>query len=129
MECVTIVSYRAKVNRELSNCIYLRTCLRQGDPFSPYLFIIGADVLSRLILKAQSEGTITSIKMVPTAPVISHIIFAYDAMLFTKADISDSRDLYHILATYSTIFGQKINNDKYGIIFSHNFPYDVKEAI
>ncbi|KAG6704271.1 hypothetical protein I3842_07G127900 [Carya illinoinensis] len=49
--------------------------LRQGDPLSPYLFIVTQEVLSRLIKKSFDEGKIGQFAQAKETPLISHLIF------------------------------------------------------
>lgn len=54
MKFVSTVSYRVKVNGELTDVITPQTGLRQGDPLSPYLFLICAEAFS--CLQNAAEG-------------------------------------------------------------------------
>ncbi|MCI18209.1 putative ribonuclease H protein [Trifolium medium] len=56
MLCVSTVSFAVLANGQPSTTIHPHRGIRQGDPLSPYLFIICADVLSSLITKKQEEG-------------------------------------------------------------------------
>ena len=52
------LSYRVIVNEEQSECFFLSKRLRQGDPISPYLFILCVNVLSTMLFSAQQENSL-----------------------------------------------------------------------
>lgn len=56
MKCVTTVTYRIKVNGELTEEIVPERGLRHGDPLSPYLFLICAEAFSCLLHAAEEIG-------------------------------------------------------------------------
>jgi hypothetical protein len=56
MNCVTSVKYRIRVNGELSVELIPEHGLRQGDPISPYLFLLCAEGFSALLSKAEFDG-------------------------------------------------------------------------
>ena len=63
MKCVTTVSYRIKVNGELTQEILPGRGLRQGDPLSPYLFLVCAEGFSALLNAAEANGSLSGVKI------------------------------------------------------------------
>lgn len=49
MKCVTSVSFSIKINGAVSECFKLTRGIRQGDPISPYLFLLCSEGLSCLL--------------------------------------------------------------------------------
>ena len=61
--------------------------LREGDPLSLYLFVLGMDVISRLINKAVEGNLLTGCKIGGRGEeelVLSHPLYADDTLLFCK---------------------------------------------
>ena len=81
MKCVSTVSYRIKVNGALSESFEPERGLRQGDPLSPYLFLLCAEGFSALLAKAEEDGLISGVKICRNAPSISHLLFADDSLI------------------------------------------------
>lgn len=82
MRCVQTVSYSFILNGDPKGKIIPSRGLRQGDSISPYLFLICAEVLSRLISTAESQESLHGVKICKGAPSISHLFFADDSLIF-----------------------------------------------
>ena len=74
--------------------------LRQGDPLSPYLFIMCQEVLSRLIDREFFKGAINGVKMNMAGPTFTHVMYADDIMLFAKVNSREVKVLDDCLVTY-----------------------------
>lgn len=118
MRCIKSVSYAFKVNGTLTEKISPSRGLRQGDPLSPYIFVICAQFLSSLLKGYQSQGLIKALKMANKGPTISHLFFADDIIVFFKADPHSCRNIKECLDYYEKASGQLINYDKSALSFS-----------
>ena len=74
--------------------------LRQGDPLSPYPFILRSEVLMRLINKEIIQLKLTGIKPSRTAPPISKLYYVEDTILFCKASMPELSTLKECLGKY-----------------------------
>lgn len=120
MKCVTTVSYRIKVNDEYTYTVRPQRGLRQGDPVSPFLFIICAEALSAMLQQAEIDGKIQGIRICEGAPRINHLLFADDSLILMRAQREDAKELQRILDVYERASGQMINRDKSSVLFSPN---------
>lgn len=78
-----MVSYQVLVNGKRSKTIKPSRSLRQGDPLSPYLFILLVDVLSRRAEQRVREKKIVGIKPRRTCPEIN-LLFVDDPLFFLR---------------------------------------------
>ena len=120
MLCVTTVSYEFCFNGSMVGPIQPTRGLRQGDPLSPYLFLFCVEGLSDALFNAASSGTIHGSQISPTAPIITHLLFADDSYLFFRANRTETEAIKSLLNQYEKSSGQAVNFMKSGIFFSSN---------
>ncbi len=89
MECVSTPSFSELINGGKSKSFSPSRGLRQGDPLSPYFFILCQEVLSTLIERELVAGSIHGVNMNVGGPTFTNVMFAHDIMLFSKARHSD----------------------------------------
>jgi hypothetical protein len=129
MMCVSLAHYAILVNGEPRGHIFPTRGIRQGDPISPYLFLMCAEALSPMVKNANQEGLLTGVSTSCGGPKISHIFFADDSFLFCRTNLAQWSNMTAILKNYEEASGQKMNTNKTAIFFSKNTPKLVKETI
>ncbi|XP_058733791.1 uncharacterized protein LOC131605427 [Vicia villosa] len=127
--CISTVSYKVLINGQPSMSFLPERGLRQGDPLSPYLFILCTNVLSGWLKREVQGKKIHGIKVARTAPIISHLFFADDCLLFARANTSEAAKVLSILVDYEAASGQVVNLDKSEVSFSRNIKEEDKAAI
>ena len=93
--------------------------LRQGDPLSPYLFVIGMEALSCLINRTVDDNYLSGIRVANGGGEdlsISHLLYADDTLIFCEDDIEQLKFLSWILMWFEAMSGLKINLTKSEII-------------
>ncbi|KAL9675090.1 hypothetical protein QQ045_003290 [Rhodiola kirilowii] len=100
MKCVSSVTYQVRVNDNISSTIRPSKGLRQRDPLSPYLFLLDAK-----LKLGVGRHMFSGIKICPSAPCVTHLFFADDAILFLKADVEEARHLRDVFNQYEKASG------------------------
>ncbi|KAL0419132.1 UNVERIFIED_CONTAM: putative mitochondrial protein [Sesamum radiatum] len=86
--------------------------IRQGDPLSPYLFILCAKALSCLLQACEMEGRIRGVAVARNAPRVSHLLFADDILIFCQATDDALKSVREVLDVYAKASDQHINLQK-----------------
>ncbi|CAB4304493.1 unnamed protein product [Prunus armeniaca] len=81
-----------------------------------------------LIQQAKQLGRIRGGKVAAEAPVVSHLFFADDSLIFLEAKREVFEEVKGIFATYKKASGQKINLDKSAVSFSSNVTVEIINA-
>ncbi|BFG15190.1 hypothetical protein CerSpe_014650 [Prunus speciosa] len=129
LNCVCSVKFSVLINGKPGKHFRPSRGLRQGDPLSPYLFLIVSEALSSMIHEGCEAGFIQGLKISRNGPNISHIFFADDSLIFLRANPINCTNMLSILRSYCMASGQVINMEKSICFFSSNSPPDVKTSI
>ncbi|XP_060968504.1 uncharacterized protein LOC133036050 [Cannabis sativa] len=129
MRCVTSVKFSVLLNGAPLKAFCPGRGLRQGDPLSPYLFILCSEVLSKLVCRAETKGEITGIKIGKNSMPLSHTFYADDALFFCKATHAESQNLLRCLETYEHWSGQKISKAKSSVFFSPKVGQEARQEL
>ena len=127
--CIGSISYSILVNGEPHGDIKPTTRLRQGDPLSPYLFLLVSEGLNGLIQQAVAMGDIRGFSLCHNGPQISHLFFTNDTLLFHRAELREVQTIQNILRKYKLALGQKINQGKTTLFFGQSISLLSKNAI
>ncbi|CAL1404768.1 unnamed protein product [Linum trigynum] len=128
-ECTRTVKFSILLNGSPTEPFSPSRGIRQGDPISPFLFILMSNALSFLIERGISKGDIRGIKLNQNCPRISHCLFADDTVIFGKASVSEADRIKAIIEIYGGTTGQEINASKSSIFFSKNTPHAIQNLV
>lgn len=91
--------------------------LMQGDPLSPYLFVLCVELLAHLIEDCREDGRWKTLKAGRNGHIISHLFFADDVLLFGEASIEQINCVMDCLQTFCDATGQKVSKENTRIFF------------
>lgn len=129
LKCIKSVAYSLRINHSIVGTIKPSSGLRQGDPLSPYLFVLCAQGLSSILNKTVQSRLLTGVRIARNSPTISHLFFTDDSLLFFKATKNDGIQVRRCLHIYEKASGQMVNYEKSALTFSPNTPIHVIEEV
>ena len=118
-ECFTNSRFTIALNGSLVGYFQRGKGLRQGDPISPYLFVIAMEGFTRLLRRRVLE--FKDFKFHPQCKQlqITHLSFADDLLLFSAADLPSIRIIQLALEKFREISGLALNPNKSEIFFAY----------
>ena len=129
METVTTASYSILINGEPKGFITPSRGIKQGDPLSPYLYLLCAEGLFALLRKAEESRALKGVLSSQQGVRISHLLFSNDTLLFCQATVDECQRLLDLLGKYEAASGQAINRQKKTLFFSKNTRREVRNDI
>lgn len=110
-QCISTTRFSVSINGELCGYFKGTRGMRQGDPLSPYLFVLAMEVFSQMLYK---EFDSDQIGYHPTAinPQVTHLAFADDIMIFFDGEYGSLRHISATLETFATWSDLSMNRNK-----------------
>ncbi|KAJ8619970.1 hypothetical protein MRB53_028499 [Persea americana] len=119
MKCVISVQYKIRVNGEYT-ALFSSRGLRQGDPLSPYLYIICAEALTRHTTHLSNTNEMLYPKIAPRAQRVGLLQFTDDLLIFLHINDRTVVNLTRTMQFFEEEAGQSINKSKGQLMFSKN---------
>ncbi|KAG7559114.1 Alpha/Beta hydrolase fold [Arabidopsis thaliana x Arabidopsis arenosa] len=115
-QCISSPRFSVSINGELAGFFPAEKGHRQGDPISPYLFIMVMEVLSKLLEAAASQGKIQLHPLCST-PLVTHLLFADDLLVFSDGAGNSLTAISEVMINFKRLCGLDMNPSKSEIFF------------
>eukprot|EP00253_Pinus_taeda_P017516 PITA_17516 len=95
--------------------------IQQGDPLSPFLFVIMVEGLERSLSEANQTNQLKGIKVVHQGPTLMHQQFVDDTILMGTSTVKEARTFSKVLRTFTEASSMEINITKSKLFFFNTF--------
>lgn len=117
-QCVATPWHSVVMNRMAKAFFKGGRGLCQGDPLSPYLFILVEEVFTRILKNKFEAGEVGVYSQPVGGPLVLHLLFADDMVIFANGGKRSVKAIKDTLSLYASWSGQVVNEDKSSIFFS-----------
>lgn len=125
-ECISTPSFSVLIDGSPFGIINSSRGLRQGDPLLPYLFSIAMEHLTILFDMEYLNGNLLPIYQ--NEPIITHLLYAHDILVLTKATICNAESMKHIFLVWENVSGLNLNANKSTLFFSKKAKHKIQIA-
>jgi len=108
VSCVSTTFVSVLFNRGTLDSFQPSRGIRQGDPISPYLFLLCMEFLGAHITSMCEGRRWDKVRASRSGPSFSHVFFADDLMLFAKVDRRIAKPLSKFWIISATLLGRKL---------------------
>ena len=129
MSCITSVSSSILVNSKPTYPFLLSRGIRQGDPKSPYIFILCMKYFTSIINETCLDLSWTPFTFDKSKLSVSHMLFEDDILFFGEANIKTVDAMAHFLDMFHSLSGLQMNPQKSLVYFSMNTDYWIRDLI
>lgn len=105
MSCITSASFSVLINGVPKGYFKGKRGLRQGDPVSPYIFVLCMEIFSRK-LKAMSENQDISFHLKCKEVGLVHLAFANDLLIFCRGDVKSVKLVKKCIEEFSGMYSE-----------------------
>ena len=112
------------INGDLTDYFFCKRGVRQGDPLSPYLYILAADTLSKIFQKGRHAHSIVGLGP-PVDNNLAHTNchYADDTIIFLQANETNIENTWWALIAFEAVSGIKVNYSKTSM-----YPINIPDA-
>ncbi|GKV07790.1 hypothetical protein SLEP1_g19511 [Rubroshorea leprosula] len=111
-ECLQSSTVSILINGSPTRQFSVSKGIRQGDPLSPFLFLIVAEGLNGLMASAVDKNLFKGARIGNVDVTVSHLQFADDTIFFGEASKENIQVIKCVLRTFELASGLKINYGK-----------------
>ena len=112
MNCVRTASMSILLNGSPLQPFKIEKGLRQGDPLSPYLFILVSEALVYILKKAHDMNLIQADSIGKAKVSLKHLQFADDTFIFAPKNSTCIMNYFRILDVFALMSGLSLNYSK-----------------
>lgn len=116
MLCVSTISYTILINGAPNGYIHPTRGIRQGDPISPFMFLICSKGLHGLLTQLAVRGDIHGFS-ISRSPTLTHLSFVNDSLLFCRSNVDECEKVLEVLHVYEQSSREQINKAKTTVFF------------
>ncbi|KAL0288914.1 UNVERIFIED_CONTAM: Retrovirus-related Pol polyprotein from type-2 retrotransposable element R2DM [Sesamum angustifolium] len=128
-QCVTTASFSISLNGSVYGYFPGARGLRQGDPMSPYLFVLVMEIWTTLLRHRVRNDHNFQFHWKCKEHRILNLCFADDVLLFCRAHIPSIQVIKDTLAEFANISGLQVNASKSQIIISKSGQHEKQQIL